>query len=283
MRIRVAVAAAATLIGAAVLVPGSSARAVDLSFASPALAGRMHVLVVLPDGYGTSGKRYPVVYFLHGLPAGPTAYAGSRWLGRTFRALHRDAILVEPQGARSGDTDPEYLDWGSGRDWETYVARDLPAWVDAHFRTIPTRAGRAIVGLSAGGYGASLVGFDNLDRFSVVESWSGYFHPTDPTGRQPLDRGSAAKNAAANVHDLVRDDVAARRLPTFFGFYVGRGDTRFRAENVELNRELDRAHVAHTYAVYPGGHTTALWQAHAAYWLGMALNHLAAAREITVR
>src|SRR6185312_6701842 len=186
-----------------VVVPGSSARAVDLSFASTALAGRMHVLVVLPDDYATSGKRYPVVYFLHGLPAGPTAYAGSRWLGRTFRALHRDAILVEPQGARSGDSDPEYLDWGSGRDWETYVARELPAWVDAHFRTIPTRAGRAIAGLSAGGYGAALVGFDHLDRFSVVESWSGYFHPTDPTGSRTLDRGSAARNAAANVHDLV--------------------------------------------------------------------------------
>jgi S-formylglutathione hydrolase FrmB len=278
MRSRVAVALLAALAAAGLLVPGGSARSLETSFSSLALAGRMHLRVVLPADYGTSGHRYPVVYFLHGLPAGPFTYAQSRWLDGAFRSLRRRAILVEPQGARSGDTDPEYLDWGRGRNWETYVARELPDWVDAHFRTIPTRAGRAIVGLSAGGYGASLVGFDNLDRFSVIESWSGYFHPTDPTGTQPLERGSAAKDAAANVHDLVRDDEAAHRLPTFFGFYVGRGDGRFEPENVELNQELDRARVPHVYAVYPGGHTTALWEAHAAYWLGMAVNHLAAAR-----
>ena len=54
-------------------------------------------------------------------------------------------------------TDPEYLDWGPGRQWETAVAEEVPAYVDAHFRTIRSRSARAIVGLSAGGYGAVLV------------------------------------------------------------------------------------------------------------------------------
>jgi S-formylglutathione hydrolase FrmB len=260
------------------LAPAASARALDMRLPSRALAGAMHARIVLPAGYDTSRTRYPVVYFRHGLPAGPSTYDRSHWLERALATIHRGAILVEPQGARSGDADPEYLDWGKGRNWETYVSTELPHWVDAHYRTIATRSGRAIVGLSAGGYGAALVGFDHLATFSVIESWSGYFHPTDPTGRRPLDRGSAVANAKASVHDLIADDVQAGRLPTFFGFYVGRGDARFRAENVQLDRELDRAHVPHVFAVYPGGHTTALWQAHAVEWLRMALSHLARPR-----
>src|SRR5207253_5090865 len=50
-------------------------------------------------------------------------------------------------------SDLEYLDWGPGRNWETAIARELPAYVDAHYRTVPGRAGRALIGVSAGGYG----------------------------------------------------------------------------------------------------------------------------------
>jgi enterochelin esterase-like enzyme len=274
MRIRLVIVTLAALLASVALVPAVSARDLETRFTSVALRGTMHALVVLPADYATSGERYPVVYFLHGLPAGPDAYAQSRWLGRVLSTLHRDAILVEPQGARTGDTDPEYLDWGIGRNWETYVSTELPQYVDTHFRTIRSRRGRAIVGLSAGGYGASLVGFDHLERFSVIESWSGYFHPTDPTGKQAVDRGSAAANARASVHDLIADDARAGRLPTFFGFYVGRDDVRFHAENVQLNHELDLARVPHVFVVYPGGHSTAVWQRHAAEWLRMALVHL---------
>jgi S-formylglutathione hydrolase FrmB len=268
----------AAALALAALSPSASARALDTRLPSKALQGPMHARIVLPAGYDTSRAHYPVVYFLHGLPAGPSTYDRSHWIEQALATLHRGAILVEPQGARAGDPDPEYLDWGTGRNWETYVSTELPHWVDTHFRTIANRSGRAIVGFSAGGYGASLVGFDHLETFSVIESWSGYFHPTDPTGTRSLDRGSTSANAKASVHDLIADDAQAVRLPMFFGFYVGKGDVRFHTENVQLNQELDRAHVPHVFAVYPGEHTTALWQAHAVEWLRMALNHLARPR-----
>jgi enterochelin esterase-like enzyme len=63
--------------------------------------------------------------------------------------------------------------------------------------------------------------------------------------------------------------------PTFFAFYVGRGDTRFRAENVQFDRELSKADVPHAFELYAGGHQTSLWSAHAAAWLRLALAHLA--------
>jgi putative tributyrin esterase len=245
--------------------------ALDEQLQSRALAAPMHALVVLPNGYFEGHRHYPVVYFLHGLPATATSYTGDQWVGRALANVG-PAILVLPQGARDGDTDGEYLDWGAGRDWETYVASELPKWIDAHFRTIPTRAGRAIVGLSAGGYGASMIGLNHLSEYSVIESWSGYFHPTNPAGTASIDGGPNS-----NVHQLLpvlaHSDLSH---PTYFAFYVGTSDTRFRAENAQLNDELNKANLPHQFTVYPGGHEAALWEAHAEQWLRMALAHLAA-------
>jgi enterochelin esterase-like enzyme len=266
-----AVALAAAASAGAVLLRQS--RDLDERITSVALQGAVHARVVLPPGYAGSGKRYPVVYFLHGLPANAASYRGNTWV---IDALERagPAILVIPQGARAGDTDPEYLNWGAGRNWETYVADEVPAYVDSHFRTIASRSGRAIVGVSAGGYGAAILGLHNLGKYSVIESWSGYFHPTDPTGEFALDRG-----ALTSAHSYVRTLAAAdAHRQTLFAFYVGNRDTRFLTENEQLDRELTRAHVPHTFDVYPGGHQTSLWQSHATAWLALALRHLAAPR-----
>jgi S-formylglutathione hydrolase FrmB len=244
-------------------------RDLDEKITSVALQGSVHARVVLPAGYETSGERYPVVYFLHGLPADALAYRGNTWV---INALEQagPAILVIPQGARGDDDDSEYLNWGAGRGWETYIAEELPRYIDSHFRTISSRTGRAIIGLSAGGYGATILGFHHLGSYSVIESWSGYFHPTDPTGTVALPRGPSA-----SAHTFVQQvKVDEQHRSTFLAFYVGNGDTRFRAENVQFDRELRAAGVPHVFDVYAGGHQTNLWQAHAVTWLRMALGHL---------
>jgi putative tributyrin esterase len=267
--------------GAARPVSGSGttgSRVIDTSFRSRALGGRLGMAVYLPPGYSTA-RRYPVIYFLHGLPASPVQYRQVGFLVQTLDGLSRPAILVAPQGARDGDTDPEYLDWGPGRNWETAIAKEVPAYVDAHFRTIATRYGRALVGLSAGGYGAVQLALHHLQDFSVIQSWSGYHHPTNPAGTAPLDLGSPAANARASIHTLVPQLRRAFRLrPTFFAFYVGKGDTRFRDENEQLHLELQRAGVPHVFRLYPGGHEPSVWTAHARAWLVLALDHLARAR-----
>jgi putative tributyrin esterase len=272
------VAALLTATVAVAATPTRSQERFNVAFHSQALKATMHARVVLPDNYGGSKQRYPVVYFLHGLPATSVSYSQLDWVADALAATGRPAILVAPQGARDNDTDPEYLDWGKGRNWETYVSSELVQYVDAHFRTIATRKGRAIVGLSAGGYGAAAIGFHHLHLYAAIESWSGYFVPTDPSGLVKLDRGSQSANNQASLHSLVGTDAARIRAQhPFFAFYVGRGDTRFRSENVQLNRELNAAHIAHVFELYAGAHTGTLWQRHAVDWLGLALKHLAAA------
>jgi enterochelin esterase-like enzyme len=242
-------------------------RDLDERITSVALNGDVHARVILPAQYDDlPHRRFPVIYFLHGLPAGAAAYRGNTWLADAMAKVG-PAILVLPQGSRDADTDPEYLNWGSGRNWESYIARELPNYIDVHFRTLRSRAGRAIVGLSAGGYGATIVGLHHPATFSVIESWSGYFHATDPSGTQPLARGPAA-----NAHNLFSQ---LRRNKTFFAFYVGRRDGRFLSENRQAARELAAARVPHIFEVYSGAHETSLWQAHAVAWLRLALRHLA--------
>jgi enterochelin esterase-like enzyme len=250
---------------------------VDTSFRSNALRSRVHFLLYLPPGYATSTTRYPVVYFLHGLPAGPTSYRSVSWVAGAVDASGRRAIVVIPQGTRRAQGDPEYHDWGPGHNWETALAVELPRYVDTHYRTIATRKGRAIIGLSAGGYGATILAFHHPAEFGAVESWSGYFRPTDPSGQHTLDLGSAADNKRANLHEEIPElKQQFSRYPTYLAFYVGRADPTFVPSNVLLNQELSDARVPHVFRIYPGAHSNALWQAHAVAWLSMALDHLAA-------
>ena len=240
--------------------------------------GVVHVAVSVPAGAAT-GTRYPVIYFLHGLPAHDLSYTG--WplqLDERLGDVASKAIIVAPQAARQGDPDPEYLDWGAGRNWATAIGTELPRWVDAHFPTIPDRDARALIGVSAGGYGAISLGLAHLATFSAIESWSGYFEPTTPDGRRPLDLGSPAADGRASMYSLL-PRLAERfaREPTFLGLYVGRDDRLFLADNRRFHRAL-RAHgVAHTWGLYPAGHTPSLWLGEAPLWIGLALGHLAPA------
>jgi enterochelin esterase-like enzyme len=259
--------------------PASSGRVLYASFQSTALKGVEHYAVYLPRGYAGGTRRYPVIYALHGLPSDAQGYRrmGIADWGADAERAGRPAIVVAPQGARPGDTDPEWHDWGPGRDWETVVASELVHIVDGRFRTIANRRGRALVGASAGGYGATIIGIHHPDEFSVIESWSGYFHPTNPAGDAPLDVGSADADDKANVHTYVSSarQIFARYKPLFFGFFVGDADPHFVPENEQLHRELLAAKVSHVYAVYPGAHTGSFWAAHEQEWIGMAVQHLA--------
>jgi putative tributyrin esterase len=253
------------------------------SFVSRALRGRERFAIALPPGYGSSRRRYPLVVLLHGLPDDGTAYRDPRVarLAAVAAAHAHPDIVVAPQGARSGRPDDEWHDWGPGRNWETAVAHELVLYVDAHWRTIPDRRSRAIIGVSAGGYGATIIGLHHPNTFSVIESWSGYFHPTTPKGDALLDVGSNEDDRIADAHRFV--GCLSRLPPTvrprFFGFYVGADDSYadFVADNRRLDQELTAAGVPHRFALYPGGHSGAFWAAHEEHWLMAAVAHLASA------
>jgi enterochelin esterase-like enzyme len=252
-------------------------RIVDGSFHSVAVNGTLHYAIALPPGYDTSGKRYPVVYFLHGLPASENAYKGIGGYADSLANTGHAAIVVGAQGARPGDMDPEWHDWGPGRNWETATESELVSQIDSHYQTLARRSGRAIIGVSAGGYGATLIAFHHPETYQVIESWSGYFVITNPQG-QPLDLGSDEANADASAHASVPrlKEEFGPYDKTFFGFYIGDQDpyTGFVDDNKALDQELTAAGIRHVFAIYPGKHNAELWQHYQDQWLGGAVDRL---------
>jgi enterochelin esterase-like enzyme len=252
-------------------------RIIDSSFYSPAVRGTLHFQIALPPGYATSGKRYSVLYVLHGLPGSAESYKGVAGYAGRLAATNDPAIVVGAQGARPGDTDPEWHNWGPGRNWETATQHDLVSYIDRHYRTIARRSGRGIIGISAGGYGAALIAIHHPATYQVVESWSGYFVITDPDGK-PLDLGSVEANADASAHanvpKLKRE--FGRYRGTFFGFYIGTRDpyTNFIADNKRMDRELTAAGIPHVFALYPGAHQGSFWRMHQDQWLDGAVDRL---------
>jgi enterochelin esterase-like enzyme len=256
---------------------GSTPQAVPVTCPSPALGGSLPADVYLPTAYAQSSSRYPVIYVLHGLPADPQTYTASGFVAAAVAAGARPAIVVSPQGARAPNSDPEYLDHGAGRDWPQAIADDLPRCIDSQFRTVARRSGRALIGFSAGGFGAMNIGLRHLKTYGAIEAWSGYFEATDPSGSHVLSLGSPAANAAARVP---RGAGLARELdrrPTFVGFFIGNQDG-FLADDRAFNTALGTAQIHRTFAVYPGGHAVSLWEHEAPWWLGQALKFLAGLR-----
>jgi S-formylglutathione hydrolase FrmB len=137
------------------------------------------VSIYLPPSYATdTARRYPVVYLLHGYTGtdlgyfGPTGRQTQAIAERVFdRGEAREMILVMPNcmNAYGGCM---YSNSVTAGDWEGYIADDLVAYVDQHYRTIATRAGRGLGGHSMGGYGAIRIGMKRPDVFSAIYALS---------------------------------------------------------------------------------------------------------------
>lgn len=129
----------------------------------------MHFNVLLPRDYSTdTDRRFPVLYLLHGFDGDYSDWCKNTKL--IDYAAPYEEIIVMPDGGNgwyiNSYSDPKLQ-------WENYIIDDLVSYVDSHFRTIASRHGRAIAGLSMGGYGSLFLGLKHHDMFAAVASLSG--------------------------------------------------------------------------------------------------------------
>src|SRR5215468_6219115 len=132
------------------------------------------VTVYLPPSYATDkSRRYPVVYLLHGYGGRDDTFNGRlATLPDTADKLAasggaKELIVVTPS-AFTLHKGSMYSNSPTTGDWESYVAVDLVAYMDSHYRTIPNRLSRGLGGHSMGGYGAVRIGMKRPDVFSVL-------------------------------------------------------------------------------------------------------------------
>jgi len=252
----------------------------SISVVSPALGGRaQEVLVYLPPGYDSNPlRRYPVLYLLHGFPGRPLAFLETVRVGVLVDELvgakrMQPLILVMPFGSTSTFSDKE---WANGvlhdQGWETFVAQDVVASIDARYRTIPTAAGRALAGLSEGGYGALNIGLHHPGTFRVLESWSGYMRADAIPAIFGRSRSRLAYNSPSSY--LPQAAAALRRSHVYVWFYTGSTD-EFRRQNITFAALLRRYAIPHRFFVVPGGHTWVAWRDNAAAALETAAARLA--------
>jgi enterochelin esterase-like enzyme len=130
------------------------------------------VIVFLPPGYADqTTRRYPVVYALHGYSIGAEQWTKEIHVPQTIEGAFaqgaQDMIVVLPD-SKTVHNGSMYSSSVTTGDFERFIARDVPAFIDAHYRTIPKRTSRGVVGHSMGGYGASRIGMKYPEVFGSL-------------------------------------------------------------------------------------------------------------------
>lgn len=165
--------------------------------------------VYLPPGFA-AGRRYPVVYLLHGLRGAPSEYWDALDIADVADGLISSGeappfIAVMPVGGPV--VHPNDGEWAGV--WEDYVVDDVVPWVDANLPVLAARRDRALEGLSAGGFGAVDIGLRHPSLFGTLGSWAGYFAPVFKDG--PFAHATKAYLAQHTPALLVRREAPLLR------------------------------------------------------------------------
>ena len=130
------------------------------------------VLVFLPPSYQKEKhRRYPVVYALHGYSIGAEQWSHEIHVPQTIEGAFaqgaKEMIVVLPD-SKTVHNGSMYSTSVTTGDFESFIARDVVSYIDAHYRTIPNRLSRGLVGHSMGGYGATRIGMKHSDVFGSL-------------------------------------------------------------------------------------------------------------------
>jgi S-formylglutathione hydrolase FrmB len=215
--------------------------------------------VIVPDNYKKSKKKLPVVYLLHG-------YSGNyaTWV-KSFKEVGEQ---VDKYGFIVIGVDGNYSSWyfDSPIDptfkYETYVVDELVPFIDKNYKTIASREGRAISGLSMGGHGALYLSFKHQDVFGAAGSMSGGvdFRPFPEKWDIKKRLGSITefpdnwdKNTVVNMLGLVESN----NIKLIIDCGV---DDFFIDVNRELHTKMLDLKINHDYIERPGKHNIEYWE-----------------------
>jgi endo-1,4-beta-xylanase len=223
------------------------------TFHSPSMGVDVGYNVYLPPGYdGNAARRYPVVYWLHGLGGNETS--GMFPADVIDRAVRDGSVPPMIVVFANGGARTRYHDSVDGRIMaDTLIAKELVAHVDKAYRTVASRAGRSIQGMSMGGNGALKFAFKYPGLFGSVVAFAPALVDGDwmaANDREFLDtmfggdkeryqREIAAEVLRRNADEVRRQGVAIRIV-------VGTADGQLERSR-RMHALLDEQKVAHEY------------------------------------
>ena len=220
------------------------------TFASKVLGHDVSYLIYLPPDYDKDAKRYPVIYWLHGM--GANQRGGAQMYVPHIEAAVKDgtmppAIVVLVNGMVKSF----YCDSADGQvPMETVIIKDLIPHIDQTYRTIATREGRIIEGYSMGGFGAAHLGFKYPELFgTVVINAGALIEPGLPLMHDVF--GDDTKRAEADhPMQLARANADKLRGHTHIRIGCGALDNLL-SKNKALHELLDQLNIENQFEIVP--------------------------------
>ena len=211
--------------------------------------------IILPSSYAvSSSRRYPVIYFLDG-------HGGNG--KRLFYDLLKQSDKFDVIMVAVGSLNTWYFDSPVNPEvkWQQFLIKELIPFVDAKYRSIAKREGRAITGMSMGGHGAFYTAFRHPQMFIAAGSTSGGvdLRPWPDNWDISAVLGKKTdheKNWDDNV--VVNNLNALPKAKMAIYFDCGTADF-FLDVNRALDKKMTDMKIAHTYEEFPGGHTQDFW------------------------
>jgi len=234
--------------------------------------------VMLPSGYEKETRKYPVLYFLHGLGENEQALmrSGGWGLIEDLSREHKvgDFIMVAPEGRgtffiNSADGHNRYSDF--------LISEFLP-FIETHYRIIRTRKSRGVTGLSMGGYGALRLAFAHPELFGSLSAQSAALITETPAQLNadlkdagplagllgsvfgnPIDVAHWKQN---NPFELARKDQIQIRTQAIYINCGDQDDYGFDGGATQLHKQLTAEGVHHEFHLYPGRHSADYFLSH---------------------
>ncbi len=229
---------------------------------SPALGMERRMTVYTPAGYETSGKRYPVFYLLHGMGGDEEAWIS---LGRTSQILDnliaqgkaKPMIVVMTNGNASQEAAPGESSLGmkpptmqlpktmDGSFEQAFP--DVVKFVDKNYRTLKSKSGRAIAGLSMGGFHSLHISKQYPDMFGYVGLFSAAILPN--------------KDVSSPVYEDMEGKLKIQfaKKPSLYWIAIGKTDFLYKA-NEDYRKQLDENGYKYTYYETGEGHIWKNWR-----------------------
>ncbi|AOW09987.1 alpha/beta hydrolase [Flavobacterium gilvum] len=214
-------------------------------------------LVITPNSYSTSGKKFPVLYLLHG--AGNTY---KDWATRIPKikdyADQYNIIIVCPDGKTSW-----YFDSPIDKEmqYETYITKELVSTIDKEYNTVAQKSGRAITGQSMGGHGSFYLAFKHQDIWGAAGSLSGGVDIRPFPNNWDISKrlGSYSQNPDIwEKNTIINMLYLLNATDLKLIFECGTGDFFYDA-NKRLHLAMIEKNIPHDYTERPGGHNWDYW------------------------